>query len=182
MKEKQAETQGALARTFGNLDETAMAVAKTMTPVDLKKDAKNKRNFLLTRESFSFIQEQCCNAYAIQVSIVVGILAASAYAGIHIFIWNLPFASSQEQTLWRTSSLLLFAMVAVTPLAVSNFTTSGNSKTIWHVALNILIFIVVGVNCLARGLIAVLSIYAFWSQPDGIYWELDWSQFLPFFG
>ena len=116
------------------------------------------------------------------VSILVGILSAAAYAGIHIFIWNLPFAFSREQTLWRMSSLFLFAMVVITPLAVSNFDSSGHSRQLGHIVLSILIFVVVGVNCLARGFIAVLSIYAFWSQPEGIYRELDWSQFLPFFG
>lgn len=73
-------------------------------------------------------------------------------------------------------------MVFVTPLTVWRPPSTTRYKGVSRAIKYSLLVIIVGANLLARCLIAVLSIYAFWDLPEGAYWELEWSQFVPFLG
>ena len=114
---------------------------------------------------------------------VVGLVFGVILATGHLLCWNIEFTSNQGQALWRGCSLC--ALIAVVLFSCADILDALTRDVAWkprisqvqrHVGLASMMVYVV-----ARLILIYLTIHSFSDLPAGVYDDIDWLQYIPFF-
>ena len=103
----------------------------------------------------------------------------------HLLSWNIEFTNDNGQALWRGCGLCILASVVV---FASNallhqydaFGYGACSDLYDAVKLPLLIISAI-LYVTARLILIYLTIYSFSDLPAGVYDDIDWLQYIPFF-
>ena len=105
----------------------------------------------------------------------------------HLLSWNIEFATKNELSLWRACSVSVLTTVLTLGCTIllslrqrphdEHENTPGWRTTVY----NIVGFVATLVYVLARLTLVYLTVASFRSLPPGIYDDIDWLHYVPFF-
>ena len=138
------------------------------------------------------------------IQFLTATLAGSLYGGLHLLAWNAPFASWQEQTLWRVSGILIASSGLILPgfllmdsdedlpVYLYSLTRGRSPKVIWKIVLcsavvSFMMFVTAVVGAVvayipARGFLIAESCMQVARLPPGAYEVPQWSRYWPHIG
>ncbi|KXN83311.1 hypothetical protein AN958_01593 [Leucoagaricus sp. SymC.cos] len=105
------------------------------------------------------------------------------FGGIHLILWSTSFHTPLEQLLWRTSAIYITAAPLVTSgfLLLCSWTAGGNRRLLQLFSALAGVF---GLFCVFaysvfRFILLFISFYTLTHLPEGVYHDIQWSDFFP---
>ncbi|KAI9449507.1 hypothetical protein F5148DRAFT_987538 [Russula earlei] len=106
-------------------------------------------------------------------AVIIVIVVASTFGGIHCIGWSFAFASITERTLWRVASV----SITVVPILLLPFNVLTNHWFSWLAFTSDIILLVA--YLLGRLMLLVLPLFSLRSLPPAAYHVLHWTSFIP---
>ena len=103
----------------------------------------------------------------------------------HLLSWNIEFTNDNGQALWRACGLCVLTSVIVVPgmplLADSGIFGSGFLSDLFEGSVLPAMALAGVAYVTARLMLIYLTIHSFANLPAGVYDDIDWLQYIPFF-
>ena len=111
------------------------------------------------------------------IGLVFGIMLAAG----HLLSWNIEFTNDNGQALWRGCGLCVLASVIVFTCSAVGMNVWGDKDNLWLVAADVVLFVAAVAYVTARLILIYLTIHSFSDLPAGVYDDINWLQYIPFF-
>jgi len=117
--------------------------------------------------------------------LILGVCVALVFGSIHCIAWSFHFPSTQENTLWRASAVVISAVPLVVLLISSPLQKLEEklSETRMAEPFSVITSVIFATPyfayILARLALLVLPFTALRKLPEGAYLDIDWTNFLP---
>ena len=116
---------------------------------------------------------------------VIGLVFGVILAAGHLLSWNIEFTNDHGQALWRGCGLCVLASVIVFPCASVGVGICDGKANFWPtlglVAAVVMCIVGAIAYVTARLILIYLTIHSFSNLPAGVYDDIDWLQYIPFF-
>ena len=124
---------------------------------------------------------------------LIGTFSGVVLAGGHVLSWNVEFSNEKGRVLWRAYSLCLLAGVVSlgVPLLIAsklNWSETGQRTRCCNWIYRGFMSLVNGVALvglfayiIARVVLFYLTVQTFSNLPAGVYDEISWLQYIPYF-
>ena len=115
------------------------------------------------------------------IGLVFGIMLAAG----HLLSWNIEFTNDNGQALWRGCGLCVLASVVALPCSTFGIAICDDEDNLWfklgYAAAVVMMLVSLLAYVTARLILIYLTIYSFSDLPTGVYDDIDWLQYIPFF-
>ena len=119
------------------------------------------------------------------INLVAGMIFGTILAAGHLLSWNIEFTNDSGQALWRGCGLCVMASVVIFACApLFGIWDPFVSDVLLHLrgsAWFPMLVLIGTAYMTARLILIYLTIHSFSDLPTGVYDDIDWLQYIPFF-